>query len=352
MKDKFISTKVSKNENGFSLIELLIVLVIFLIVTAAIYGILQIAMHSRIVNSQQLGITKNARVSLNLLGRDTYNAGYGYPTISTVVIPNLSLSSLVGIPPDSDNTRDTIPSIIVGNNITPNNFNNTPGVKTDQVTFLFKDTTFNVVNNISQSLSIKVPKTVNGVVEIEPTSGSNSVCRANDLYIITGNTGSTLGLVTKLSGSNVIQFSNGDVLGFNKNGDTLRNITLPASLERVLMVTYFVNAEGMLVRREYGNAAPVGTETPAKWRDEPLVYGVEDFQIKYVLDDGTLTDNPSAGPDGIAGTSDDVQENLKKIRQVMFTVGVKTVETDENGNNLRKTMTSTFSTRNLGYDAR
>ena len=225
-------------------------------------------------------------------------------------------------------------------------------MNTDQVTFLFKDTTFNVANNMSQSLSIKVPKTVNGVVEIEPSSGSNSACRVNDLYIVTGNTGSTLGLVTKLSGSKVIQFSNGDVLGFNKNGDTLKNITLPASLERVLMVTYFVNPEGVLIRREYGNGAPAAGETPAKWRDEPLVYGVEDFQIKYVLDNGTLTDNPSAGPDGIAGTADDVQENLKKIRQVMFTVSVKTVEKDEHGNDLRKTMTSTFSTRNLGYDAR
>ena len=117
IKDNFIPTGAGKNEGGFSLFELLIAMMIFLIVVAAIYGVLQIAMHSRIVNSQQLSITKNARVSLNLLGRDTYNAGYGYPAISTVVVPNLSLSSLVGIPPDSDNTRDTVPPIIVGNNL-------------------------------------------------------------------------------------------------------------------------------------------------------------------------------------------------------------------------------------------
>jgi hypothetical protein len=69
------------------------------------------------------------------------------------------------------------------------------------------------------------------------------------------------------------------------------------------------------------------------------------------MDDGTLSDNPSAGADGIPGTADDLPANLAKIRQVRFTVHVKTNELDHRNQPYRINMSSTFSTRNLGYDA-
>ncbi|MEJ7623179.1 MAG: hypothetical protein WKF34_04240, partial [Pyrinomonadaceae bacterium] len=83
----------------------------------------------------------------------------------------------------------------------------------------------------------------------------------------------------------------------------------------------------------------------------PMVYGVEDFQIQYVMDDGTLSNNPSAGTDGIAGTADDTPSNLAAVRQVRFTISVRSIENDQRGQPYRATMTSTFGTRNLGYDA-
>ncbi|MBK6590559.1 MAG: hypothetical protein IPG22_19950 [Acidobacteria bacterium] len=128
-----------------------------------------------------------------------------------------------------------------------------------------------------------------------PISGSNAACRVNDVYIVIGNTGSTLGLSTALSGTNKIQFSNGDLLGFNQTGTTgpLRAISTPASIQRVRMVTYFVTADGILNRREYANITPA-----VAFVDEPLVYNVENFQIQYIMDNGSITDNPSAGPDG------------------------------------------------------
>ena len=97
------------------------------------------------------------------------------------------------------------------------------------------------------------------------------------------------------------------------------------------------------------NVPPV---TPAvAYTDVPLVYNVENFQIKYIMDDGSLTDNPSAGPDGIAGTADDNQANLAAIRQVRFTVSVRSTELNSAGQPYRESMTATFGTRNLGYDA-
>lgn len=341
--------KTRSGEKGFSLLELVVAMVIFLIVTGAIWGVLRVAQQSRTVTNQKVQLTKAMRLGLNLVGRDTLNAGFGYPlaTSSTVVVPDGRVSTLLGIPDDGEATRDTVPPIIPGNNLRPNTFNTTPGVMTDQVTFLFRDTTFNMIppaappdQQISQPLSISAAETVDGIDEIVPISGSNLVCRINDIYLITGNTGSALGLATGLSGFDRVQFANADVLGLNLTGATgpLADIKTPASMHKVRMITYFVTADGILTRREHANVAPDPPGSmPVAWVDEPLVYGVENFQIQYVLNDGTVSDDPSAA--------------LSAIRQVRYTISVKGTQDGPGNRPFQETMTSTFSTRNLGYDA-
>lgn len=339
----------SKNDGGFTMLEVLVAMTIFLVITGAIWGVMKAAMISRSTVNQQVQLAKNVRLALNIVGKDTYNAGYGYPLNSTVVLPDNRISAAIGVPNDFDTSRDTVPPIIAGNNIIVDTFNTTANTKTDQITLLFKDSTFNVVNGVSSTLDINAATTNgSGIDEIIPISGSNSVCRVNDIYLVYGNTGSTIGLATALSGTNKIQFSNGDLLGFNQTGSTgpLRGITLPASIMRVKMITYFVAADGTLTRREFANITPA-----VAYVDEPLVYGVEDFQIKYIMDDGTVNDNPSAGPDGIAGTADDVQTKLAAVRQIRYTVSVRSNELNSMGQPYRETMTSTFSTRNMGYES-
>jgi len=341
-------------QRGFSLLELMIAMVIFLVVTGSIWGLMRVSQLSRTVVNQQVQLAKNVRIGLNLIGRDTYNTGFGYPLESTVIMPDNRVSTLLGIPNDFDTSRDTIPPILAGNNVTLNTFNTAPNIRTDQVTFLFKDSTFNLVGSgaaaVSQPLNINAATTVSGIDQIIPISGSNASCRVNDIYLVTGNTGSTLGVSTALSGTNAVQFANGDVLGFNQTGTSgpLRAITTPASMIRVRMVTYFVTADGTMIRREYSNATPV---VPAvAFVDEPLIYGVENFQVQYVMDDGTISNNPSAGPDGIPGNSDDTQTMLSAVRQVRYTISVRSTELNSMGQPFRETMTSTFSTRNLGYE--
>lgn len=347
---------IHRGDEGFSLLELLVAMVIFMVVTASVWGVLRIALLSRNTVSNNVASAKNVRLGLNIIGRDVYNAGYGYPLQNTVVLPDNRLSSAIGIPNDVDTTRDIVPPIIAGNNVNIDNWNPVTTARTDQITLLFKDKTFNLqgsgANAVSMPLNINAPTTSGtGIDTIVPLTGSNANCTVNDLYLISGNTGSTLGVVTALSGTNAVQFANGDPMNINLSGTTgtIRGITLPATMVRVFMVTYFVAADGTLTRREFVNK-PL-TSPVVAYVDEPLVYGVEDFQIKYIMDDGSVSDNPSAGPDGIAGNADDVQANLAAIRQVRFTISVRSQELRSDGQPYRETMTSTFSTRNLGYDA-
>lgn len=354
---KQANTSKGTGQSGFTLLEVIVSMIIFLIVTGMIWAALGVARQSRVVVNQEVELSKTLRVGMNLLGRDTYNAGYGYPLESAVVLPDNRITALLAIPNDFDTTRDTVPPIIAGNNITLNSLNPLPNTRTDQVTLLFKDSTFNLVGTIpgkevSTPLSINAATTTGtGIDEIVPLAGGNSKCRVNDLYLISGNTGSTLGLATALSGTNKVQFANADVLGINQTGASgpLRGITVPATLQRVEMVTYFVTSGGVLTRRKYANA-PVEIPRVA-FVDEPLAYGVENFQIQYVMDNGSLSDNPSAGADGIAGNADDEEANLQAVRQIRFTINIRSMEADQKGNLFRTSMTSTFSTRNLGYDA-
>ncbi len=343
----------SRRDSGFSLLELLVAMVIFLVISGSIWSVMRVAMQSRAVVNQQVGLAKSIRIGLNLLGRDTYNAGYGYPLMNSVVLPDNRISGTLGLPNDFDTTRDTIAPILAGNNITLNTYNTQPNIRTDQITLLYKDTTFNLVgagtDAVSQPLNINAATTTtSGVDEIIPASGSNAGCRPNDIYLVSGNTGSTLVVATALGSTNRIRFANGDLLGFNQTGTSgpLRSITAPATLQRVEMVTYFVTADGTLTRRQFANVT-----SAVAYVDSPLVYGVEDFQIQYILDTGAVVDNPAAGPDGLAGTADDTPSILAAVRQVRFSISVRSQELNSAGQPYREAMTVTYGTRNLGYDA-
>lgn len=334
-------------QSGYSLLELLVSMVLFMVISGSVWGLLRSAQQSRSTVNEQVQLAKNVRIALNLMSKDTFNAGYGYPLSSTVILPDNRISTRIGIPNDFDSTRDTVPPVLTGNNITLSTFNTVANTRTDQITLLFKDTTFNATTGVSQPLKITGRSTTTGgIVELSPESG-NSACRINDIYLLTGTTGSTLGVATGVNGTTAVQFGNADTLAFNQTAllGVLNDISA-TTMYRVKMITYFVTPDGILTRREFANILPA-----IEFVDEPLVYNVENLQIQYVMDNGTVTDNPSAGPDGVAGTADDTQANLAAVRQVRFTVSVRSTEKNSIGQPYRETMTTTVSTRNLGYEA-
>ncbi|MGH9820951.1 MAG: hypothetical protein ACRD43_12365, partial [Pyrinomonadaceae bacterium] len=123
-----------------------------------------------------------------------------------------------------------------------------------------------------------------------------------------------------------------------------------ANLTRFFMVSYKVKTDGTLVRTIYGNnrGAGVGSQI----QEQPLAYNIEDLQLKYVLDDGTVCDNPVAGADGILGTADDDERAVNRIRQIIVTIKVQSTEPDEQTRKPETiTLNATFSTRNMEYDA-
>jgi hypothetical protein len=89
---------------------------------------------------------------------------------------------------------------------------------------------------------------------------------------------------------------------------------------------------GTIRRRLYGGSNAEG------FVDQPLSFGVENLQVQYVLDDGSVVDIPES-------------EEMASIRQVRVSVSVRSPDLDPKTNRpFRADITSTFSARNLTYE--
>ena len=363
---KFCNAPFSKKkEAGFSLVEVIIAMVIFLIVTGSIYGLLQVARVDRNRSSRRADILKNARVAVHLIGRDALNAGLGYHRRGAIV-PDDFLSNRLGIPADADSERDILTSIIAGNDLFTNDLQSDPNIKTDLIAFAFRDVDFNGSNIIDlQDVGNPAGSPSIARLQTKAANGASNV-RANDLYLIESDTSQVAVMVSQTDGNDLIDISPADPLGINQpldgvdeEGSMLRKCidstdqnctTYLASLKRFFWVGYRVRQDGTLIRTTFGNNR--NGAAGEQIQEFPLAYNVEDLQIRYVLNNGIVTENPSVGADGIAGTIDDQTEDFNLIRQITVTLKVQSTENDEQTNRPDTIVISaTFSARNLEYDA-
>jgi hypothetical protein len=342
----------------------MIALTIFLVVTGSIYGLMQLGMYDRNRSSRRSDVLKNARVAVHLIGRDVLNAGLGYHRRGAVVPDNFNNLRL-GVPADVDNNRDLLTSVVAGDGLFQNNLNTNTGVRTDQIAFAYRDMDFNggqVINllGVGAGGTAAIPrltsKAANGFAPVS----------VYDLFLVESDTSQVLIMGTATNGSNTMDAAPGDPLTLNQAlngtgqaGSVLRQCvdsadtnctSYSATAKRVFLVSYKVKPDGTLVRTVFGNNR--GAAASAQIQELPLAYNISDFQIRYVLADGSQSDNPSVGPDGIVGTIDDDWQGFNQVRQVLITVTVLSTENDEKTNRPESiTFTSTFSTRNLEYDA-
>jgi prepilin-type N-terminal cleavage/methylation domain-containing protein len=373
-----------QGNKGFTLIELVVAMVLFLIVTGSIYGLLQVGRTDRNRSSRRSDILKNARIAIHLIGRDALNGGLGYHRRGAVA-PDGFLNSRFGIAPDPDTDRDLVTSIMVGDNVFPNDLST---AVTDTVVFVSRDLNFNApapspgivpVGETIDLTDVSFPGGAPGTPRLKAKTATGAAAAAQyDLYLVESDTSQVAIMATQVSGTDTIDAAPGDPLGLNQPlngvgaaGSVLRKCNPPttddppvldeycttyiaglnsATLKRFFMVGYRVTQDGTLMRTLYGNNR--GAAAAAQIIEQPLAYNVQDLQIQYVLKDGTVTSNPVAGADGVFGNSDDDQDAVNRIRQITVTVRVQSTESDEQTQRPEViTLTATFSTRNMEYDA-
>lgn len=372
---------------GFTLVELVVSLVLFLIVTGTIYGLLEVGRIDRNRSSRRSDILKNARIAIHLIGRDALNAGLGYHRRGALA-PDGFLNTRFGIDADADTDRDMITSIMVGNDVFPNNLSLLSTDRTDTAVFASRDLNFNTpppapgfvpVGEVIELTDVSFPGGSPETPRLKAKTATGAAAAAlYDLYLVESETSQVAIMATAVNGADTIDAEPADPLGLNQPlngvgsaGSVLRKCNPPtaddppildencttyiaglnsATIKRFFMVGYSVTADGTLIRTVYGNnrgGGPGGQITV-----QPLAYNVQDLQFQYVLEDGTVTDNPVAGTDGLLGTGDDDQDAVNRIRQLTVTVRVQSTEADEQTRRPEViTLNATFSTRNMDYDA-
>ena len=352
---KDLSSKLTrpKTQSGFSLIEAMITMVIFLMVMAAIFGVLRAGNVMRDNVSDRSEIVANARVALNFIGKEAVNAGLGYSRTGGVV-PDDFINDLVGIPKDPDSDRDIFPGVIAGNDVAASDLS-VNGEKNDIVVFVSRDLNF----NNGETVVIKDYGGTASVPALITDPNGCPDCRPYDVYLVEGSNGNqALAMATGVT-SDSIQIDDNDPLKLNRDAfyqPSAWSILIKcsalvttncteyypqATAKRIFITSFSVLVDGTLVRTVYGNNT--GSPAADQIQVQPLAFGVQNFQIRYLMQDGTIVDDPSEGNTN--------QMKLNEVVQVEISVTIKS-ETNTNGVTSTQliNMDSTYSTRNLRYD--
>jgi Tfp pilus assembly protein PilV len=370
IKDLEKMKKVKINQAGFSLIEVVFSMLIFLLMTGTLYGLLELGRTDRNASSNRSDTLKNARASLYLISRDLMNAGLGFHK-KGVFVPNGFLQTKMDTSNDNNLDRDLVTSICIGNNVNTNVIGGSVG--TDSIAFAYRNLEF---NNNAPIQTIDEVSTATDKIILKTTPGLTSLVNVHDLFIAeTDSTRVMLMVTAKDNASNLITFAYGDPLNINqvRSGGVnntfnslLRKCNIGeitectaydpslktgAKLKKVNWVKYKVDENGTLVRVIFGNNT--GASAADQIQTQPLIYGVKNMQFIYALKNGTVTDDPVKGVDGIRGTTDDVPDNLNLIRQVSIDLTIA-AESSDARTRVKEIVNlgSTFSTRNLQYDDR
>ena len=353
-----------KNQKGFSLIEAIITILIFLMVMAAIFGVLQAGNQMRDAVSDRSEITANARTAISFIGREVVNAGLGYSKTGGVVPDNFAFD-LLKIPKDKDYFRDLFPGVVAGNNISASDLS-VKEEKNDVIAFVSRDLDFNG----GESVKVVEADKLLGSSYLTTTPGGCAACRKYDLYLLESADGTqAMAMATAITGGTFITLQENDPINLNRKlADHLHQLnpnhphnhaksllteckfgatancfdfTPHATAKRIFLTSYSVDVEGTLIRTTYGNNT--GGTAAEQIQAHPLAYGVQNFQVRYLMQDGTLTDDPSLGNTN--------QMKLNEVVQVEIQITIKS-ESDQNGFTSTQliNLDSTFSTRNLRYD--
>lgn len=345
-----------KKQSGFSLIELIISITVFLIITASIYGLLRIGLLSRnSLNNRSETIT-NARSAVNSVGKDIVNAGLGFSRVGGIV-PDGFTNDHLDLQDDNGSERDLLTGIIAGNNIEKSDLS-IKGQKNDVVAFASRDLQFNGGNPLI-IIDAPIASITNNSNVLKTATGGCANCKPFDLYLVESKDGKqAVVMATAVPDTNSIVLGIDDPLDINQEvvagtddrsiltkcvlGNTTNCIDYSSGVtaKKIFWVSYSVDPDGTLVRTSYGNNT--GEPASKQIQKQPLAYGVQNFQVRYLMQDGTISDDPSEGNKYPMKMNEVVQVEIKA-----------TIKANNDEGSITQTevinVTSTFSTRNLKY---
>ncbi len=247
------------SHKGFTLIEFMIAMAITSVVSAAGYSLFSHSLNFTLLQSSRNEMQQEIRIASDIMARDIRNAGFGIINPLTKT-PHAAAAAF--------------PTLTSGNNASPD-----------------PDGTANQLDTISISGAYRVV----GVLDVLGASNALTVNISPLAGTDPTNPSIVNGVVT------IDGFYTNRVTDVLPAGGGIFTLTLNAPLNRDYAQG---NTVSILEQITY-SVAPNGLES-ALWRsdgvnNEVIASGIEDFQIAYLLNDGTIVNNPGGAVSPLRG---------------------------------------------------
>ena|SRR4051794_32941113 len=343
-----------KNQQGFTLIEMIIAVTVLVVVTSAVVSLMKSSMNISTANYELTDAQENLRTAQEYINRDLMNAGDGLRTISVIRVPQTFVTNYLTLTPivdadmpagiinlgilTSDNQVPAATAVVGSNPATT--VLSTPNL-TDRQTIIEVDPQFIAI----------APSSINaaGTVVTLPSGTTMTQFTVGEIYYFSSSVGGTFGTLTAINaGTFQLSFAAGDTFGLNlAAGNNIQTIstggTLPTSMTRMRIIHYYVNSSGYLMRRVFG-AKCIPATICTGFVESVVAEHVVNVQFNYSLD---MTD-AAGNVVQPTGTLSNKAQRLG-IRQVEVTVTVETPHVLQSGSRSQLSMTTSTSVRNMQF---
>lgn len=363
-----------RSERGFSLAELIVAMSVMLIVGGAVISLSQGALKVSMTTYELTDAQQGVRSSQEYINRDLTNVGDGFNSLTNIrlrsgfVTNYLTKTTQCPLPPTIFDPSQCIDvnniGVFISDNDVPVNttvlgtnpvvtVRSSPGL-TDRITMLAKDNTF-ASNSNNQ---IAATSNANGDVLTIATADVGNFT-TGEIYFITCAGGSTFGAITSIAGAGAtrqLNFANGDPLGLNlvRNGAVstgqISAITNgganPVSMLRMQIIHYYVNSNGLLMRRVFGVRGAAYTESM-------IAEHIVSLQFRYMLDSVDANGNIAQPVRLLASTQQTAtrQVEVTVTGETPHSVGIaqSTGTLQQTSGKVQTSMTTSTSIRNMQF---
>jgi len=343
-----------KSERGFSLLEVLIVLVMMIVITGAVFGLMRDSMKTSHAALEMTDAQESARTGHEYINRDLVNTGDGLNSINNIRVPLNFVTNYLTSSPIADPSTPGIVNlglITADNNVPANTLvlGTAPAVTvratpflTDRITILQMERPENFTP-ITLAAGSLTP--VDGVATVSPADINRF--SVGEIYFITSAVGGAFATITDRQGvgtpTPALVFGPGDVFGLNSIGaggqlDVITaGATLPISICRMKVIHYYINSNGLLMRRVFG-------VKNAGFSESVIAEHVVSLQFRYFLNLRDVNGNMIQPTAQLVSAQQQVE-----TRQVEVTLIVETPHSLQNGKRQTISMTTSASVRNMQF---
>jgi Tfp pilus assembly protein PilW len=347
-------TRKLNREAGFSMMELLISLATMTIITGAAFALIGGSIKFTNATFHMTDAEQTLRTAHEVINRDLTTAGNGLKGVSAIKVPRAFVTNYLTLTADSADPNNL--ALVVSDDNVPANTavpQSSPAATvlggSDRMTMLTLDTSFNNGNAVSLFAGQITVAGANTNIAVGATN--IGLFQAGEIYAINTQIGLAFGVVTSVNTTtNTLIMSNGDVYGLNQTSATAPIYTVAglalgpstaASIIRMQIIHYYVNANNLLVRRVFGVKG-------AGFVDSVIAEHVINLQFRYLLN---KTDPNGFVPQPVGQVPPADQLTVREVETTVAVETVRAVNVVTNSSNGKQSISTTTATtvRNLQF---